>query len=170
MFLKTKISLLLAVVSIILVSLGGIEDSTRIFAQDATGNADDSARAEGAIVEGQSDTPQFPSVICTASKEKVPTMGIRFSAVNATQELSGWWNIPGSGNGNNTGGHISSAMVQNGTFELIGTMDYDYLCSQKGDLNFEISITGKCGPETVIRYTSNNEVSSHDFTGHVNCR
>ena len=62
MFLKTKISLLIAVVSIILVSLEGIGDSTKVFAQDATGNADDSARAEGAIVEGQSDNPQFPSV------------------------------------------------------------------------------------------------------------
>jgi hypothetical protein len=170
MFLKTKISLLLAVVGIILVIIEGVQDSKKVFAQDATGNADGSARAEGAIVEGQSDTPQFPSVICTASKEKVPTMGIRFSAVNATQDLSGWWNIPGSGSGNNTGGHISHAMVQNRTFELTGTMDYDYLCSQKGDLNYEISITGKCGLETVIRYTSNNEVSSHDFIGHVNCR
>ena len=102
MFLRTKISLRLAVVSIILVSLGGVEDSTKIFAQESTGNADDSARAEGAIVEGQSDTPQLPSVICTVSKEKVPTMGIRFSAVNATADLSGWWNIPGSGSGNNT--------------------------------------------------------------------
>lgn len=170
MFLKTKISLLLAVVGIILVNIEGVEDSTKVFAQDTTGNADDSARAEGAIVEGQSDTPQFPSMICTASKEKVPTMGIRFSAVNGTQDLSGWWNIPGSGSGNNTGGHISHAMVQNRTFELTGTMDYDYLCAQKGDLNYEISITGKCGLETVIRYTSNNEVSSHDFKGHVNCR
>jgi hypothetical protein len=170
MFLKTKISLLLAVVGIILLIIEGVEDSTKVFAQDTTGNADDSARAEGAIVEGQSDTPQFPSVICTASKEKVPTIGIRFSAVNATQDLSGWWNIPGSGSGNNTGGHISHAMVQNRTFELTGTMDYDYLCAQKGDLNYEISITGKCGLETVIRYTSNNEVSSHDFIGHVNCR
>ena len=170
MFLKTKISLLLAVVGIILVIIEGVEDSTKVFAQDATGNADDSARAEGAIVEGQSDTPQFPSVICTASKEKVPTMGIRFSAVNSTQDLSGWWNIPGSGSGNNTGGHISHAMVQNRTFELTGTMDYDFLCAQKGDLNYEISITGKCGLETIIRYTSNNEVSSHDFKGHVNCR
>src|SRR5580765_475051 len=120
MFLKTKISLLLAVASIILVSLEGIEGSTRIFAQDATENAG----AEGAIVEGQSDGPQFPSVICTASKEKVPTMGIRFSAINATQDLAGWWNIPGSGSGDNIGGHISHAMVQNGTFELTGTMNY----------------------------------------------
>ena len=117
-----------------------------------------------------SDTSQFTSVICTASKEKVPTMGIRFSAVNATRELSGWWNITVSGIGNKAGGHISSAMVQNGTFELIGTMDYDYLCAQKGDLNYRISITGKCGLETVTRYTSTNEVSSHDFRGHVNCR
>jgi hypothetical protein len=170
MFLETKISLLLAVVGIILVIIEGVEDSTKVFAQDATGNTDDSAKAEGAIVEGQSDTPQFPSMICTASKEKVPTMGIRFSAVNATQDLSGWWNIPGSGSGNNTGGHISHAMVQNRTFELAGTIDYDYLCAQKGDLNYGISITGKCGLETVIRFTSNNEVSSHDFKGHVNCR
>lgn len=166
MFLKTKISLLLAVVSIILVSFGGIVDSTRIFAKDATENAG----AEGAIVEGQSDSPQFPSVICTASREKVPTMGIRFSAINATQDLAGWWNIPGSGSGNNTGGHISHAMVQNKTFELIGTMDYDYLFGQNGDLNYEISIAGKCGLESVIRFTSNNEVSSHDFKGKVNCR
>ena len=50
MSLKTKISLLLGVVSIILVSLKGIEGSTRIFAQDAAGNAEDSTRAEGAIV------------------------------------------------------------------------------------------------------------------------
>ena len=54
MFLKTKISLLLGVVSIILVSLKGIEGSTRIFAQDAAGNVVDSTRAEGAIVEEQS--------------------------------------------------------------------------------------------------------------------
>jgi len=157
-------------VSLILVSLEGIEGSTRIFAQDAVGNAEDSARAEGAIVKTQSDTSQFPSVICTGRKEKVPTMGIRFSVVNATRELSGWWNITRSGSGNNTGGHISNAMVQNGTFKLIGTMDYDYLCAQKGDLNYGISITDKCGLEPVIRYTSTNEVSSYDFKGLVNCR
>src|SRR5580765_4001779 len=111
------------------------------------------------------DSPQFPSVICTASMEKVPTMGIRFSAVNATQDLAGWWNIPGSGSRNNTGGHISHAMVQNRTFELTGTMDYDYLCAQKGNLYYEISIADKCGLESVIRITSNNEISSHDFKG-----
>jgi hypothetical protein len=169
MFLKAKISLLLAVLGIILVSVEGVEDSTKVFAQDATRNADDSARREGAIVEGQSDTAQLHSVICAASKEKVPTLGIRFSAVNSTQDLSGWWNIPGAGSGNNAGGHISHAMVQNRTYELRGTMDYDYLCGQKGDLNYGISITGKCGLETVIRYSSSNEVSSHDFKGHVNC-
>ena len=145
-------------------------DSTLTFAQNSSVNAPDSVKGEGAIVEGQSDIPHFPSVICTATKEKVPTLGIRFNAVNATGDFSGWWNIPGSGSGNNTGGRISSANVENRTFELKGTMDYDFLCAQNDGLNYGISITGKCGLETLIRFKSNNEVSSHDFSGHVKCR
>jgi hypothetical protein len=170
MFLKTKFCLVLLVVGVILGSIGSAYDSTLTFAQNSSGNAPGSAKGEGAIVEGQSDIPHFPSVSCAATKEKVPTLGIRFNAVNATGVFSGWWNIPGSGSGNNTGGHISGANVQNRTYELIGTMDYDFLCAQKGDLNYSVSITGKCGLETVIRYRSNNEVSSHDFIGHVICR
>jgi hypothetical protein len=54
-------------------------------------------------------------------------------------------------------------------YEIKGTMNYDFLCAQKDDLNYEISITGKCGLETIIRYKSNNEVFSHDFIGHVKC-
>jgi hypothetical protein len=68
MFLKTKISLLLAVVSIILVIIEGVEDSKKVFAQVATGNADGSDRAEGAIVEGLSDTPQFPDLYSKQGK------------------------------------------------------------------------------------------------------
>lgn len=170
MFLKTKVCLMLIVAGVMCGSLGSAYDSTLIFAQNSSGNAPDSAKGEGAIVEGQSDIPHFPSVICAATKEKVPTQGIRFNAVNATGVFSGWWNIPGSGSGNNTGGRISSANVENRTFEIKGTMDYDFLCAQKDGLNYGISITGKCGLETVISYRSNNEVSSHDFIGHVKCR
>lgn len=169
MFLKTKYCLVLLVVGVILGSIGSKYDSTLTFAQNSSGNAPDSAKGEGTIVEGQSDIPRFPTLICAATKEKVPTQGIRFNAVNATKVSSGWWNIPGSGSGNNTGGRISSANVENRTFELKGTMDYDFLCAQKDGLNYEISITGKCGLETVISFRSNNEVFSHDFRGHVKC-
>ena len=169
MFLKTKVCLMMILAGVILGSLGSAYDSTLTFAQNSSGNAPDPAKGQGAIVQGQSDIPHFPSVNCTATKEKVPTLGIRFNAVNSTGDSNGWWNIPGSGNGNNTGGHISSAIVKNRTFEIKGTMDYDFLCGQKDGLNYGISITGKCGLETVISYRSNNEVSSHDFIGHVKC-
>ena len=169
MISKTRVCLMLIVASIFLGSLASADNSTLTFAQNSSGNATDSAKAEGAIVQGQSVMPQFPAVTCTATNETVPTLGLRFSAVNATGDLNGWWNIPGSDNGNNTGGHISSATVENKTYEIKGTMDYDFLCAQKDGLNHGISITGKCGLETVIRYKSNNEVSSHDFTGYVKC-
>ena len=169
MFLKTKYCQLLFVVGVILGSIGSVNDSTLTFAQNSSGNVPDSTKGQGTIVEGQSDIPRFPSLICAATKVNVPTQGIRFNAVNATGAFSGWWNIPGSGSGNNTGGHISSANLANRTFEIKGTMDYDFLCAQKDGLNYGISITGKCGPDTVISFRSDNEVSSHDFRGHVKC-
>ncbi|MGA7008454.1 MAG: hypothetical protein WB612_01825 [Nitrososphaeraceae archaeon] len=52
--MKTRFYLVLMVVAVILGSIGSAYDSTKIFAQDATGNAPDSTKGEGAIVEWQS--------------------------------------------------------------------------------------------------------------------
>ncbi|MEP6576598.1 MAG: hypothetical protein ABJB85_09240 [Nitrososphaerota archaeon] len=54
-------------------------------------------------------------------------------------------------------------------FEIKGTMNYDYLCAQKNNLDYEISITGNCGGNGTITFSSSREISSHNFTGSVIC-
>jgi hypothetical protein len=139
-------------------------------AQSVTENVSQATNnTQGTIIEGQSTDSKLPSVTCARNNESVPTMGIRFSAVNTTGDLNGWWSIPSSASGNNTGGVISSAKVENKEYELKGTMNYDFLCAQKDPLDYEITISGKCGSESIIRFESDNEVLSRDFLGHVKC-
>jgi hypothetical protein len=162
---RTKICLQLILICLLLgILLGGL--SSRL----ASAQSQSANNTQGTIIEGQSTESKLPSVTCAVENKSVPTMGIRFNAVNSTGELNGWWSIPSSTSGNNTGGDITSAKVGNNKYELNGTMNYDFLCAQKDGLNYGITIKGKCDLESVIRFESRNEVLGHDFLGHVKCR
>jgi hypothetical protein len=168
---RTKICLQLILICLLSgILLGGIS-SRLASAQNVTENLSQSANnTQGTIIEGQSTESKLPSVTCAVENKSVPTMGIRFNAVNSTGELNGWWSIPSSTSGNNTGGDITSAKVGNNKYELNGTMNYDFLCAQKDGLNYGITIKGKCDLESIIRFESRNEVLGHDFLGHVKCK
>lgn len=168
---RTKICLQLILFCLLSGSLLGGISSRLASAQSVTENVSQATNnTQGTIIEGQSVDPKLPSVTCAENNASVPTMGIRFSAVNSTGDLNGWWSIPSSTSGNNTGGAISSAKVENKTYELKGTMDYDFLCAQKEALDYGITISGKCGMESIIRFESRNEVLSRDFLGNVKCK
>jgi hypothetical protein len=167
----TKICLHLILLSLFSGALLSGLNSRSASAQNATENLSESGNnTEGAIIEGNSNQSKVHLVTCLANNKTVPTMGIRFNAVNSTGDLNGWWNIPSSASGNNTGGEISSAKAENNKFELKGTMKYDFLCAQKDGLDYGITIKGKCNLESIIRFESSNEVLGHDFLGHVKCK
>ena len=109
------------------------------------------------------------TIDCMLPKKQVPTLGIAFNVSNDTGKVKGWWNIPSTEGGNNVGGKISYAKTDNNVFEVKGTMNYDYLCAQKNNLNNEISIIGNCDRNGTIIFKSSNEITSHNFTGVVTC-
>ena len=167
----TKICLQLILICLLSGGLLSGLNSRLASAQNATENLSESANnTQGTNIEGHSNQSKVHSVTCLAKNETVPTMGISFNAVNSTGDLNGWWNIPSSASGNNTGGVITSAKAENNKYELKGTMNYDFLCAQKDDLNYGITIKGNCGLESIIRFESRNEVLGHDFLGHVKCK
>lgn len=137
--------------------------------ENGNGNITNSDLTKGLIVRGESAGKPLSEVSCLVTKHQVPTPGIRFNVMNDSGKVRGWWNIPSSGIGNNLGGDISEANVSQHTFKLAGTINYDYLCSGKKDLNYNISITGNCGDNMTIRYESNNEIASHSFRGNATC-
>src|SRR5262245_48720018 len=64
-------------------------------AQNATENLSQSGtNTEGTTIQGDSNQSKVHSVTCLANNKTVPTMGIRFNAINSTGDLNGWWNIP----------------------------------------------------------------------------
>ena len=67
------------------------------------------------------------------------------------------------------GGKISNANVDKNMYEVKGTMNYDYLCGQNNNLNYQISITGNCGGNGSIRFESSREISGQTLTGNVTC-
>lgn len=140
-----------------------------LVAKNGNGNITNSNLTEGLIVSGGSFSQPLSIVSCLVTKYQVPTPGIRFNVLNDSGKARGWWNIPSSGIGNNVGGDISEAIVNQHSFKVAGTINYDYLCSEKNDLNYKISITGNCGENTTIRYESSNELASHDFRGNATC-
>jgi hypothetical protein len=167
---RTKKCLQLILICLLSGILLGVISSRLASAQSVTENVSQATNnTQGTIIEGQSADSKVPSVTCAGNNESVPTMGIRFSAVNTTGDLNGWWSIPSSASGNNTGGVISSAKVENKKYELKGRMNYDFLCAQKDPLDYGITISGKCGSESIIRFESRNEVLGRDFVGHVKC-
>lgn len=169
---RTKIYLQLILICLLSGSLLGGVSIRLASAQSVTESTSQAANnnTQGTIIEGQSADPKLPSVTCAGNNETVPTMGIRFSAVNSTGDLNGWWSIPSSASGNNTGGAISSAKVENKKYEIKGTMDYDFLCAQKEALDYGITISGNCGLATIIKFESRNEVMGRDFVGNVKCK
>ena len=135
-------------------------------AQNATGNVTKVGHTEGLIVKGQ--ITAHP-VDCIIAKKQVSSLGLSFTASNDTGKVKGWWNIPSSEGGNNVGGKISNANVDKNMYEVKGTMNYDYLCGQNNNLNYQISITGNCGGNGSIRFESSREISSQTLTGNVTC-
>lgn len=106
---------------------------------------------------------------CIIAKKQVSSLGLSFTASNDTGKVKGWWNIPSSEGGNNVGGKISNANVDENMYEVKGTMNYDYLCGQNNNLNYQISITGNCGGNGSIRFESSREISGQSLTGNVTC-
>ncbi len=140
----------------------------RTSAQNATGNVTN-GHTENLVVRGQSVTQPVSIIDCMLPTKQVPALGLTFTASNESGKLNGWWNIPSSAGGNNVGGKISQAKVAKNMFEVKGTMNYDYLCAKKNNLDYEISIIGNCGGNGTITFSSGREISSHNFTGSVIC-
>ena len=141
----------------------------RSIAQNGTVNATKVDHTEGLVVRGQSTAQPDSTMDCMLPKKQVSTLGIAFNVSNDTGKVKGWWNIPSTEGGNNVGGKISYAKTDNNVFEVKGTMNYDYLCAQKNNLDNEISIIGNCGRNGTIIFKSSSEITSHNFTGVVTC-
>ena len=161
-----KCTCLIIALAILLGTLTGASNLQITIAQNATGNATKVGNTEGLVVRGQSTAQPID---CIVAKKQVPALGLAFTANNDTGIVKGWWNIPSSEGGNNVGGKISNAKIDKNMFEVKGTMNYDYLCGQKNNLDYEISINGNCGENGTIRFESSNEISSQTLTGNVTC-
>jgi hypothetical protein len=168
MFILKSTGLMLGL-AVLLGTLTSAPNLQSTIAQNATGNATNAGHTEGLIVRGQSTAQPVSTVDCMFAKKQVPTLGLGFTAINDSGKVDGWWNIPSSEGGNNVGGKISNVKVDKNMFEVKGTMNYDYLCAKKNNLNYEISITGNCGGNGTITFKSSSEISSHNFTGSVTC-
>lgn len=161
-----KSACLIIGLAVLLGTLTIVPNLQKSIAQNVTGNTTKIGHTEGLVVRGQS-APQ--PIDCMLPKKQDPTHGISFNVSNDTGKVKGWWNIPSTEGGNNVGGKISNAKVDKNMFEVKGTMNYDYLCAQKNNLDYEISITGNCGRNGTIRFESSNEIFSHDLAGNVTC-
>lgn len=168
MFVIKSVGLLLGL-AIMLGTLTILPAPQKSIAQNSTGNATKVGHTAGLIVRGLSTPEPVSTIGRMLSSKQVTTPGISFNVSNDTGKAKGWWNIPSTEGGNNIGGRISNAKIDKNMFEVKGTMNYDYLCGQKNNLDYGISIAGYCNRNDTIIFKSSNEIASHNFTGAVNC-